>query len=139
MSLYLDGSILAKLLRNERETARVGEILASEMELLVSALARLEVLVVIDSWVGGGLSERKAAERRAALRNFLLTPTLRFIPCRATIFEVAEAQLSSGYCPTLDRLHLAVMQDLGLHRLFTNDSQQARAARALGFEVIMPR
>jgi hypothetical protein len=43
------------------------------------------------------------------------------------------------YCPTLDRLHLAVMQALGFRRLLTNDDAQARAGRALGFSVSLPR
>jgi hypothetical protein len=52
----------------------------------------------------------------------------------------AESQIHGGaYCRTLDRLHLGVMEALGLNRLLTNDDQQAAAARALGFEVLMPR
>jgi hypothetical protein len=39
----------------------------------------------------------------------------------------------------LDRLHLAVMKSLDVRRLLTNDHAQARAARALGFVVIVPR
>jgi hypothetical protein len=42
-------------------------------------------------------------------------------------------------CPTLDRLHLAAMQSLELRHLLTNDDAQARAARALGFSVVVPR
>lgn len=44
----------------------------------------------------------------------------------------------SVHCRTLDRLHLATMEALGLRRLLTNDVLQARAARALGFEVRTP-
>jgi len=58
------------------------------------------------------------------------------------IVETAERQITAlpkdGYCPTLDRLHLAVMQALDFERLLTNDGAQARAARALGFSVILP-
>jgi predicted nucleic acid-binding protein len=38
-----------------------------------------------------------------------------------------------------DRLHLAIIESLGLRRLLTNDDGQARAARGLGFEVTLPR
>jgi len=139
MSLYVDGSILIKLLRDEEDTPRVNEIARAEDEVVISTLARLEALIVIDAWVAGGLSARAARQRRAALESMRGHPPFRFVPCRIAIFEIAEAQLPSAYCPTLDRLHLAVMQDQGLRRIFTNDGQQAFAARALGFEVIMPR
>ena len=37
---------------------------------------------------------------------------------------------------SLDRLHLAAMEDLGVRRLMTADEAQAAAAKALGFEVL---
>jgi hypothetical protein len=39
---------------------------------------------------------------------------------------------------TLDRLHLAAMEELGLHRLMTHDVPQAEAARVLGYAVLSP-
>lgn len=42
-------------------------------------------------------------------------------------------------CRTLDRLHLAVMEMLGLRRILTNDTTQGRAAVALGYEVLTPK
>ena len=42
------------------------------------------------------------------------------------------------HCRTVDRLHLAAMDELGLRRLLTNDKAQAAAAAALGFTVITP-
>jgi predicted nucleic acid-binding protein len=140
MSLYLDGSILGKLLLAEPESPRVYELVRREEQVIISALTRLEGLIIIDSLVRGGkFRAHEGKRRRAALQRLLTIPAVRVVPCRATIFEIAESQLSSGYCPTLDRLHLAVMQDLGIRRLFTNDDQQAAAARALGFEVISLR
>jgi hypothetical protein len=57
--------------------------------------------------------------------------------------DVAEEHLRllprEVHCPTLDRLHLAVMRSLDVRRLLTNDAAQARAARALGFAVMVPR
>ena len=47
--------------------------------------------------------------------------------------------VKSVYCRSLDRLHLATMQALGLHRLLTDDELQARTARGLGFEITLPR
>ena len=65
----------------------------------------------------------------------------RFESHSAPSIETAVRQLttSSTYCPTLDRLHLATMEILKARRLLTNDEVQANAARALGFEVILPR
>ncbi len=61
----------------------------------------------------------------------------------AEITDLAQRQVHSlardASCPTLDRLHLAAMQSLELRHLLTNDDAQARAARALGFSVVVPR
>ncbi len=46
---------------------------------------------------------------------------------------------TSGFCRTLDRLHLAAMEDLQVRRLLTNDAIQAEAANELGFQVILPQ
>ncbi len=140
MSLYLDGSIVVKLLASEPDSGRVAEIVETETNLIVSALARLEALVVISSLVAAGeISARTASRRQVQLQRLIELPTFSFERVGYRIFEIAEGQLPSGYCATLDRLHLAVMQDLGLRRLFTNDDQQAKAARALGFDVILTR
>ncbi len=140
MSLYLDGSIVAKLLVAEPDSARVLELLRAESEIVISALARLEALIVIDAMVAGGESNAQAAtRRRVQLDELQRTPGFRFQPCGAGLFHTAEAQLPTAYCRTLDRLHLAAMQEYGLRRIVTNDDQQAAAARALGFEVLMPR
>ena len=42
------------------------------------------------------------------------------------------------HCRTLDRLHLAAMEELGLRRLMTTDTAQAAGGKALGFEVVSP-
>ena len=59
------------------------------------------------------------------------------------VIDVAEEHLRrlprEAHCPTLDRLHLAAMEAFNLRRLLTNDDAQARAARVLGFTVIVPR
>jgi predicted nucleic acid-binding protein len=59
------------------------------------------------------------------------------------MIEVAETQVralrKAAHCRTPDRLHLATMQVLGLQRLLTNGDRQAAAARALGFQVSLPR
>ena len=46
-----------------------------------------------------------------------------------------EAKL---HCRSLDRLHLAAMEELGIKRLMTHDFRQAEAAREMGIDVVMP-
>lgn len=75
----------------------------------------------------------------AVLRMAPYEPTC----CPGDLIEMAETQLRPlrrpVHCRTLDRLHLAAMEGLGLRRLLTNDDTQAAAARALGFQVVLPR
>jgi predicted nucleic acid-binding protein len=125
------------LIQPEPDSVRIFEFIENEPELIVSGLARLEALVVVDSLVAGGMPARMAARLRSTLRDLLVLPVFRLVASPVTIFETAERQLSASYCATLDRLHLAIMEELRLSRLMTNDRQQSRAARALGFEVIM--
>lgn len=143
MSLYLDASCLLKVLFPEPETMRVMQLVAAEEHVVVSTLACLETLVQIHARRSGGLL-REAAARALVAR---LDTVLRQIPYEvvrtpAEMVDVAEAHLRSlpreAHCPTLDRLHLAVMKSLDVRRLLTNDQAQARAARALGIAVIVP-
>lgn len=144
MSLYLDTSCLLKLLLPEVESRRVAEIVAAEEHVVVSTLAQVEAEVQVHWRVAGGHLKRSGARMLLSRMDALLQQA----PCelvRAPVeaIDVAEQQVRSlprhGYCPTLDRLHLAVMQTLGVRRLLTNDDAQARAGRAQGFDVSMPR
>lgn len=129
-----------KLFVEEPESERVYQIIGSERALIVSALTRLEALVQIDSRVAGGKMSAEAAQlRRAAVEQMLNSAPFAFRDCPEELFTIAENQLGSTFCRTLDRLHLATMEALNLRRLFTNDDQQADAARALGWSVILPR
>jgi predicted nucleic acid-binding protein len=77
------------------------------------------------------------------MENLLADPPFEPTEISANVFRLAErearAPRKKAHCRTLDRLHLATMEGLGLRRLLTNDDQQAGAARALGFEVVLPR
>jgi hypothetical protein len=55
-----------------------------------------------------------------------------FLPC-----ERQHKIVGQPHCGTLDRLHLAAMELLGISRLLTHDNCQAQAARGLGFEVVV--
>lgn len=141
MSLYLDTSCWLKLVLREPESERVRSLALSESRLVVSALTRLEARQTLLAMLLGGEITRAQHRRLEIVLNEMLAISpfdlVRFPP---DALEQVEQQLSrAAYCRTLDRLHLAVMESLGLRRLLTNDDQQATAARALGFEVILPR
>lgn len=144
MPVYLDTSCLLKVFFPEPETLRAMELIARESHVIVSSLARLEALVQVHGRVAAKMLSAAAAQRLIRrLDQVIRTEPYELVPCPAGIFEIAETHVRpavrSAYCRTLDRLHLAMMQALGLHRLFTNDEMQARAARALGFDVALPR
>jgi len=143
MALYLDTSCLLKVFFPEPETAQTLAA-GAESRVVVSSLARLEMLSQIHGRVAGGLLS--AARARRLLQR--VEAVLKMAPyeparCPADIIEIAVAQVQplskSVYCRTLDRLHLAAMEALGVRRLLTNDDTQAAAARALGFQVLLPR
>jgi predicted nucleic acid-binding protein len=144
MSLYLDTSCLLKLLFAEPESPKTSRLVAAEPEVVVSSLARLEALVQIQGRAAGGvLTTRSAATLARLLDQTLVSAPFKLVNTPSGIDGVAAGQLfpfaRSVHCRTLDRLHLAAMQVLDLRRLLTNDEIQARAAAALGFEIMRPR
>jgi predicted nucleic acid-binding protein len=142
MSLYIDTSVLLKLIFQEPESPRAGEIIAAATSITVSSLAHLEAVVQIQRRKAGGLLvAAKAVERQQKLDAMIASAPFHLRRCPANLIEAAGKQTASSsvYCPTLDRLHLAAMEVFGLRRLLTNDDAQAAAARGLGYEVVMPR
>ena len=140
--IYLDTSCLCKLVRPEPGSAGVRAAIAAEFEVVVSVLAELETLVQLKaSWTGG--SYTKSQWRRLELELELLRnqPPFEFRPLPARIFQAALRQhRNSGdvHCRSLDRLHLAAMEELNITRLMTHDESQARAALEAGFQVVRP-
>ena len=144
MSLYLDTSCLLKLLLFEPESSRVSLLVAAENRVVVSSLARLEALVQVQGRVAGGLFTARTGLRLVrVLDSILASAPFDLVATPAGTEVVAAAQLlplgRTVHCRTLDRLHLCAMQGLGLRCLLTSDEIQAKAAAALGFEVIRPR
>jgi uncharacterized protein with PIN domain len=144
VSLYLDTSCLLKVLFPEPETSRVMQLVAAEEQVVVSSLGRLETVVQIHARAVGGLLTRPAARSLVArLDQLLRQDPYEVMRAPADITDMAETHVRElprrAYCPTLDLLHLAVMKSLTLDRLLTNDDPQARAARALGYSVMLPR
>jgi len=70
------------------------------------------------------------------------TDPFHFTALAGSVFATAlrqDAEAGARHQRTLDRLHLAALEDLGLSRLMTNDEAQAEAAREAGLKVIVPR
>jgi predicted nucleic acid-binding protein len=133
-----------KVLFPEPESRRVMQLVSAEEHVVVSTLARLETVVQIHARAVGGFLTRPAARSLVArLETVLRQVPYDVVRMPAEVVDLAEAQVRplarDAYCPTLDRLHLAVMKALDVQRLLTNDDAQARAAQALGFSVVVPR
>ena len=140
--IYLDSSCLLKLLLEEPESEAVRHAVASEADVVVSSLTELEATVQLHAgWRGGEYRERRYRVYVAQLDSFRVMDPFRFRTLPGTIFQTALRQHRAAHdvhCRSLDRLHLAAMEELGLRRLMSNDATQASGARALGFEVLTP-
>lgn len=116
--------------------------MATEDRVVLSTLVELETEVQLRAaWLGGRFT--RSRYRGLTERLHLLSRQDPFMirPLPGTIFQVALRQHRERPGPhvrTLDRLHLAGMEELGLRRLMTHDVPQAEAARALGYAVLSP-
>lgn len=142
MTVYLDTSCLLKLLLLEPESESVRQAIAGEEEVVVSSLTRLEAEVVLKAgYLGGRHGARQWGAYRKKLTELLLLAPFRAAGLSGGVFEAAirqHRQAEKVHCRSLDRLHLAAMQELALRRLMTHDEGQAAAARALGYRVDQP-
>ncbi len=140
--IYIDTSALLKVLQNEPESPAVEMAVAGEAEVVISSLARLEAQVQLKAaWRGGDYSKARYQSIVGQLDAFADIRPFRFATLAGGIFLTALRQDAAAgplHLRTLDRLHLAAMEDLGLTRLMTHDVNQADAAKVLGFEVVSP-
>jgi len=140
--IYLDSSSLLKLFHDEPESAGVRHAVAAEYEVIVSALARLESRIQLKSaWLGGDYGKARYLAFVKRLDELAETAPFRFVDLAGSVFSTALRQdwgAGSLHVRLLDRLHLAAMEELGARRLMTNDAHQAAAAKALGWEVLVP-
>jgi predicted nucleic acid-binding protein len=140
--IYIDSSSLLKTLWEEPESQAVREAIAGEKQVVVSSLAELETEVQLRAkWLGGAFTKVRYEDYRATLVSFRETAPFEFRDLSGAVFRRAIRQHTSGgkmHCRSLDRLHLAAMEELGTRRLLTNDTKQAATARALGYETLSP-
>jgi predicted nucleic acid-binding protein len=141
--VYLDTSSLLKLIWLEEESEAVGDRISREDAVLVSSLTELESSIQITAaHLRGDYSLARSRRLLKELEALLDSEPFERRTLSGQVFKLAWLQHSrsgtSGFCRTLDRLHLAAMEELGQNRLITNDAQQAEAARALGFVTEIP-
>ena len=140
--IYLDASCLLKLLLEEPDSEAVRLAVTREPAVVVSALAELETAGQLRAgWLAGRYREARYRSYVSRLGSFRDIDPFQFRPLAGVLFRTALRQdrdAGQVHCRTLDRLHLAAMEELGLRRLMTTDRPQAAAARALRFEVLSP-
>jgi predicted nucleic acid-binding protein len=140
--IYIDTSCLLKLFRAEQSSAQIRAVVAAETEVIVSVLVELETLVQLKAlWAGGDLTRTQWRKLEAELARLRNQPPFEFRFLPAAVFQTALRQHRNSrdkYCRSLDRLHLAAMEELRVSRLMTHDEGQAKAAIEAGFNVVRP-
>ena len=140
--IYIDSSCLFKVFRFEPESSAVLDAIGREKTVVVSALAELEVMVQLKAdYLGGNLTRPRWRQLEAQFAVLRSQPPYEFRALPASIFQTALRQhrnSTGAHCRSLDRLHLAAMEELDISRLMTHDSRLAKAASEAGLEVISP-
>jgi len=140
--VYVDTSCLLMVLLPEQLSEAVSASIRAEESVIVSGLAELETLVQLKArWAGGSLSRNQWRQTEARFGLFRNQAPFDFCVVPGAVFKTALRQhRNSGeiHCRSLDRLHLAAMEELGISRLMTLDEGQARAAVELGFQIVRP-
>jgi predicted nucleic acid-binding protein len=139
--IYIDPSSLLKLVIPDEYSTHVGGAVAAENRIYVSSLTQLETLVQIRAMHLGGIITATAAGRiRDKLALMLASEPFVCRDLSGLVFKTAihQHEKTTAHCRTLDRLHLAAMEEIGVRRLMTHDRRQAEAAVALGYKVVSP-
>ncbi|MHB8519624.1 MAG: PIN domain-containing protein [Limisphaerales bacterium] len=140
--IYLDASCLVKLLRPESASQDIRAAVAREPAVLISSLAELEASIQLKAGYLAG--DYRAAEWRAYQARLIVLcqrAPFEYRSLSGGVFQTALRQHLHPrvvHCRSLDRLHLAAMEELKVTRLMTHDDAQARAATAMSFEVTRP-
>ncbi|MFU8892092.1 MAG: type II toxin-antitoxin system VapC family toxin [Luteolibacter sp.] len=138
---YLDTSSLLKLFIRDEHSEAVISSIQNETAVVVSPLTELEASVQLRGLhLAGSMRSARYLRMCERLAETLAGQPFLLRPLASRVFSTALTQhaQSSIHCRSLDRLHLAAMEELGLRTLMTHDGRQAEAARELGYEVVMP-
>jgi predicted nucleic acid-binding protein len=139
--MYLDTSSFLNFLLPSPLVASVGAALGREPVVIFSPLTELETRVQLRArYLGGLLSEPIYQDLLRRVDGLSSEEPFALATLSSTLLATALRQHAASdiHVRALDRMHLAAMEELGIRRLMTNDLRQAKAARALGFEVVIP-
>lgn len=139
--IYIDTSSFLKLFLVEPESVSVEQALPAYDAVFVSNLTELEARVQLRAFVYGGRFTGSFESRVLRDMSLLVVEKpLSRVELRGSIFTTAikQHEKTTAHCRSLDRLHLAAMEEIGVRRLMTHDSRQAEAAVALGYQVVSP-
>lgn len=125
--IYIDSSAILKLILREAESEAVISI--PRARFITSEISRVEVIRAILRYEPSAL---KIAEQ--VLKN------LNFVRIDSQTLIQAERLPDRISLRALDAIHIAVAAKMGLkiNSVLTYDKQMAKAAQALGFEVLSP-
>ena len=139
--IYIDTSSLLKLVITDRFSTFVELAIASEPVVIVSSLGELETRVQLRGLAKGGIIRTSRIQRigeKLALNLKSAPFVIRSLSGDVFATALIQHEIAKSHCRSLDRLHLAAMEELRISRLMTHDARQAEAARELGSEVISP-
>jgi predicted nucleic acid-binding protein len=115
--IYLGTSCLLKLLLEEPESQAVRIAVARETDVIVSTLTELETSIQLRAgWLAGEYRRARYRAYIGKLHAFRAIDPFRFRPLPGSLFATALRQDRDAgriHCRTLDRLHLAAMEELG--------------------------
>lgn len=137
----MDTSSFLKLLITEPESSEVRKSVQEQNRVVISILTKIEASVQLRGFVEGGTVTRSFWTRAMVrMSNLMTDEPFVSVGLEGSVFTTALAQheKSAIHCRSLDRLHLAAMEQLKITRLMTHDARQAEAARELGYQVTSP-
>ena len=138
----MDTSSFLKLFFKEPESPAVRQEVFTTPKVIISSLVEFEGRNQLQaSRLGGDYNEKSYQGFLLRIESLKDTDPFDFRKLAGTLFETAIQQVQDAhnlYLRSMDRLHLAAMEELGIRRLITNDFKQAEAAQAKGFEVVVP-
>ena len=139
---YMDTSSLLKLLLDIEECHLVHRAISTCGPILISSITFLEGHVQLKARILGGIFKGKVYEEVSAkLDDYRFTKPFTYKIVPGSVFERGVLQVKdpdSVYLRSMDRLHLAAMEELRVQHLLTNDLKQAEAAREMGYLVMVP-
>jgi len=139
---YADTSFLLKWLLPEPESLPTQRYVEAAELIVFSSLAFLEMRVQIRGFfLGGSINRLQLRRIESYVSSMKELEPFRFQELPGSVFQTAVQQLTSVpnlHCRTLNRLHLAAMDELGATVLLTFDKRRATAAKALGIQVVTP-